>query len=109
MVCNFVTLKMNRVKRLITIDKEVQFGEPVFKGTRTPIYTLFNELESGMSIDSYLESYRSVSKKQVEEAIAIAGKFLTSKKLALLYETLTGRTSVRKIKTRTKGSHRRNS
>ena len=82
---------MHRVKKLITIDKEIQSGEPVFKGTRTPIYTLFDNLIAGYSLEFYLENYRSVSRKQAEEAIAIAKKFLTSKKLASLYENLTGR------------------
>jgi uncharacterized protein (DUF433 family) len=82
---------MNRVKKLITMDKEIQSGAPVFKGTRTPIYTLFEFMEYGYSLDKYLRDFPSVSRKQAQEAIAIAQKFLTSKKLASLYENLIGR------------------
>lgn len=97
---------MNRVKRLITIDKKVQFGEPVFKGTRTPIYTLFDNLKSGVSLESYLENYVAVSRKQAEDAIAIAEKFLTSKKLASLYETLIGRKHAPRVKRKSSKPHR---
>jgi uncharacterized protein (DUF433 family) len=97
---------MNRVKRLITIDKEIQFGTPVFAGTRTPIFTLFEFMKGGWSLDYYLENFPSVSKKQAEEAIAIAEKFLTSKKLASLYENLTGRKRPKTIQTKSKKSSR---
>jgi len=89
---------MHRVKKLISIDKEIQSGEPVFKGTRTPVYTLFEFLQYGYSLEEYLENFRSVSKKQAEEAILIAKKFLTSKKLASLYENLTRRKPFRETK-----------
>jgi len=82
---------MNRVKRLITIDKEIQSGAPVFKGTRTPIYTLFEWIAWGYPLSSYHRNFPAPTKKQVQEVIAIAHKFLTSKKLASLYENLTGR------------------
>jgi uncharacterized protein (DUF433 family) len=104
MDCNFVTLNMSRVKRLITIDKEIVSGEPVFKGTRVPVQNLFNYLGGGLPLTEFFIDYPSVSKKQVHEAIAIARKFLTSEKLASLYETLTRRKSARQIKTRPKGT-----
>lgn len=105
----FYILKMNRVKRLITIDKEIQSGAPVFKGTRTPIYTLFDWIAGGSSLSNYHENFRSPSKEQVQEVIAIAEKFLTSPKLASLYEDLIGRKSPRRSKTISKGSRRINS
>ena len=99
MDCNFVTLNMNRVKRLITIDKEIVSGEPVFKGTRVPVQNLFDYLEGGASLKDFFIDFPSVTKKQAQEAIAIARKFLTSEKLASLYENLIRRKPASKLKT----------
>lgn len=106
---SFVILRMDRVKKLITIDKEIVSGTPVFKGTRTPIYTLFEYMSIGYPLEEYFKDFPSVSEKQAREAIAIAKKFLTSEKLASLYETLAGRKSSRTAKTRSKRPRRINS
>ena len=39
---------------VITINSEILGGTPVFKGTRVPIETLFDHLESGITIDAFL-------------------------------------------------------
>ncbi|MBI4924535.1 MAG: DUF433 domain-containing protein [Bdellovibrio sp.] len=40
-------------------------GIPVFEGTRVPVQTLMDYLEGGSAIDSFLEDFPTVSKKQV--------------------------------------------
>jgi len=40
-------------------------GTPVFKGTRVPMQILIDYLESGETIENFLEGYPTVSKKQV--------------------------------------------
>ena len=40
-------------------------GTPVFRGTRVPMQTLVEYLESGESISDFLEGFPTVSKKQV--------------------------------------------
>ena len=52
----------------ITIDKDILGGQPVFKGTRVPVETLFDHLESGISLDEFLEDFPGVGKDQ---AIAV--------------------------------------
>jgi hypothetical protein len=54
---------MQRVKKLITIGKDIQPGEPVFNGTRTPTYTLFEFLFYGYPLEKYLVNFPPVSKK----------------------------------------------
>ena len=49
---------------LITIDPEIHSGTPVFKGTRVPIKTLFDHLESGDSLEIFLDDFPSVSREQ---------------------------------------------
>jgi uncharacterized protein (DUF433 family) len=42
-------------------------GTAVFSGTRVPVQTLLDYLESGESIDDFLAGFPSVSRKQVIE------------------------------------------
>ena len=53
---------------LITIDPEVHSGTPVFKGTRVPLKTLFDDLEAGDPLEVFLEDFPSVSR---ELAVAV--------------------------------------
>lgn len=78
---------MKSVKDYITIDKEILSGNPVFKGTRVPVQTLFDHLEHGVSLDEFLEDFPTVNRDQVVGVLEIAGKILTSKNIEQLYET----------------------
>jgi len=49
----------------ITSDPQTLGGAPVFKGTRVPLQTLIDYLESGSSIEDFLKGFPSVSKRQV--------------------------------------------
>ena len=46
-------------------DPEVQGGELIFAGTRVPVKSLFDHLESGDSIEDFLEGFPSVHREQV--------------------------------------------
>ncbi|HTM65759.1 MAG TPA: DUF433 domain-containing protein [Flavipsychrobacter sp.] len=74
------------LKNLISSDPEVLGGQPVFKGTRVPVETLFDHLENGISLEDFLEDFPTVSKEQAIGTLEIANKFLTSKNLLKLYE-----------------------
>ena len=54
--------------QLITIDREIHSGTPVFAGTRVPMKTLFDHLEAGDSLEVFLDDFPSVSR---ELAIAV--------------------------------------
>jgi uncharacterized protein (DUF433 family) len=43
---------------------EIMSGTPVFVGTRVPVQALLDHLEEGDSIDSFLESYPTVTREQ---------------------------------------------
>ena len=49
--------------KIITTSSRVMGGTPVFKGTRVPMKTLIDYLESGESIKGFLDGYPTVSKK----------------------------------------------
>ena len=78
---------MLKVKEYISIDKEVLGGQPVFRGTRVPVETLFWHLEKGISLDAFLEDFPTVSHDQAVSVLEIAGTILTSKDIEKLYAT----------------------
>jgi uncharacterized protein (DUF433 family) len=47
---------------LITVDPEILGGTPVFKGTRVPVKTLFDYLESDYTLEEFLECFPSVTR-----------------------------------------------
>lgn len=49
---------------LIEVDPEKLGGTPVFYGTRVPIQNLFDCLESGESLDAFLDQFPTVTREQ---------------------------------------------
>jgi uncharacterized protein (DUF433 family) len=74
------------LKDLITIDDEILGGQPVFKGTRVPIESLFDHLQDGVSLDEFLEDFPTVSKEQCVAILEAANKLMTAKNVINLYE-----------------------
>ncbi len=72
----------------ITIDKEIQGGQPVFSGTRVPVQSLFWHLEKGISIDDFLDDFPSVTRKQVNGVLEIANKLIGSDQIGKFYEAV---------------------
>jgi len=50
---------------LITIDPDILGGTPVFRGTRVPVQTLFQYLESNYALDDFLECFPTVTREAV--------------------------------------------
>ena len=50
---------------VITTNPKVMHGIACFAGTRVPVTSLFDHLESGYSIDEFLEQFPSVKRDQV--------------------------------------------
>jgi len=76
------------VKEYITVDKDIQFGKPVFKGTRVPVESLIDHLEQGITIDEFLEDFPTVQKEQAIAVLEIANKLLMSGNIEKLYEAI---------------------
>ena len=77
-----------KISEIITIDTEILGGQPVFCGTRVPVESLFDHLETGVSLDEFLEDFPTVSKEQAISLLEIANRLLTSKNAAQLYATV---------------------
>jgi uncharacterized protein (DUF433 family) len=74
---------------IITVDPRIQFGKPVFKGTRVPIQSLFWHLEEGYSIDAFISEFPSVKKSQVELFLNLTGNLFDKYPIKILDETIT--------------------
>jgi len=48
---------------LITVDQDILGGTPVFKGTRVPVKTLFDYLESNYTLEEFIECFPSVTRE----------------------------------------------
>ncbi|MGN6530552.1 MAG: DUF433 domain-containing protein [Ginsengibacter sp.] len=62
--------------KVININPEILGGTPVFYGTRVPIKNLFDYLETGESIDLFLEDFEGVSKEQVIKVLEMSQKLI---------------------------------
>ncbi|MDA2925402.1 DUF433 domain-containing protein [Acidobacteria bacterium AH-259-L09] len=62
------------VTDIIHSDPEIMHGTPVFKGTRVPVQALIDHLESGDSLDVFLESFPSVTREQAVAFIELASR-----------------------------------
>jgi uncharacterized protein (DUF433 family) len=65
----------------INIDKETMGGTPVFTGTRVPIQALFDYIETGETLDEFLENFPSVQKNYAIQVLEMARKTLTTEKI----------------------------
>ena len=75
-----------KLSDIITIDQEIQGGTPVFKGTRVPVQSLFWHIESGVTIDGFIEDFPSVSKEQAINLLEISNLFFSNPEIIKIYE-----------------------
>lgn len=64
---------------IIVKDPEILGGTPVFRGTRVPLQALFDSLESGETLDEFLEGFPSVTREMAVAALKEAGQLLSSR------------------------------
>ena len=76
------------INEIINVDEDILGGQPVFKGTRVPVESLFDHLEAGVPLDEFLDDFPTVAKEQAIALLDIANKLLTSKNVAQLYATV---------------------
>ena len=62
---------MTVLDKYVVADKDTAAGEPVFRGTRVTLKTLFHYLEDS-SLDEFLIGFPSVSREQAEAVIDLA-------------------------------------
>jgi uncharacterized protein (DUF433 family) len=55
---------------IVTLDPEIQFGTPVFTGTRVPVDILFQYLTNKDGLEVFLDQFPTVSKAQATGLLA---------------------------------------
>ena len=73
--------------QIINIDSDILGGTPVFYGTRVPIKNLFDYIESGESIDYFLDDFNGVKKEQVIKLLEMS-KHLIESTSNILHENI---------------------
>jgi uncharacterized protein (DUF433 family) len=63
---------------VINSDPEILGGTPVFNGTRVPIKNLFDYLETGETIATFLDEFPSVGREQVLSVLAFSQQILNA-------------------------------
>jgi uncharacterized protein (DUF433 family) len=65
--------------QVVHSDPEILGGTPVFVNTRVPLRNLIDYLESGHSLDEFLDDFPSVSRDQAVAALEAAHEVLTAR------------------------------
>jgi uncharacterized protein (DUF433 family) len=68
--------RMATTYSVIHSDPEILGGTPVFVGTRVPLRTMLDYLETGESLGVFLGDFPTVSREQAVAALQIAGQML---------------------------------
>lgn len=71
---------IKKSSNIISRNKEVLGGTPVFKGTRVPIKALWDYLKAGDTVEEFLEDFPSVKRDQVIALLERAQKRVVSSK-----------------------------
>ena len=59
-------------EQIITCDKEIVSGTPVFAGTRVPVAILIDYLKAGDSLERFLDGFPTVTRAQAIAFLDIA-------------------------------------
>jgi uncharacterized protein (DUF433 family) len=62
---------------VIVKDPDILSGTPVFRGTRVPLQALFDSIESGETLEQFLEGFPSVSREMAVTALKQARELLS--------------------------------
>jgi uncharacterized protein (DUF433 family) len=62
-----------RLAECVEKDPERMGGEPVFRGTRVPVKSLFDHLSAGDSPEVFLDDFPGVTREQIRTVLDVAG------------------------------------
>jgi uncharacterized protein (DUF433 family) len=64
--------------QIVHSNPEILGGTPVFVGTRVPVQTLLVYLESGETLEEFLDNFPTVSREQAVAFLEEAGRALVA-------------------------------
>jgi len=56
----------------VSVDPDRLGGEPVFRGSRVPVATLFEYLKGGHDLATFLDHFEGVTREQAEGVLGLA-------------------------------------
>ncbi len=62
-----------RLAEVVEKDRSRLGGEPVFRGTRVPVKSLFDHMSAGDSLETFLDDFPGVTREQAQAVLEIAG------------------------------------
>jgi len=65
---------MPAISDLVSSDKNIDGGKPVFKGTNISTETLFQHIANGFSLDEFIAAFPEISRKQAIDFLRIIVK-----------------------------------
>lgn len=68
---------MAGLQGVVHSDPEIMGGTPVFQGTRVPLRILIDYIESGHTLDEFLDAFPTVSREQAVAALGAADRGLS--------------------------------
>ena len=60
------------LEQLVWVDPERMSGTPCFYGTRVPVKNLFDYLEGGQSLETFLDDFEGVTREQADAVLRLA-------------------------------------
>jgi uncharacterized protein (DUF433 family) len=60
------------IRNAVEMDLNIMHGNPVFQGTRIPVYQIIEELADGTSLPDILEGYPSLTLEKVQKGLDFA-------------------------------------
>ena len=67
--------------KIINVDAEIMGGAPVFAGTRVPIQSLFDYIETGETVEEFLLDFPTVERQQVFGLLELSKRMLSASTL----------------------------
>jgi uncharacterized protein (DUF433 family) len=75
------------MKKVINVDADIMGGTPVFWGTRVPVKNLFDYLETGETMDDFLEDFDGVQRSQALRVLELSRKMIETS-TTILHESV---------------------
>jgi len=67
---------MKNAGKVINVDTDILGGTPVFCGTRVPVKNLFDYLETGETVNDFLQDFDSVRPYQAIRVLEMSKKLI---------------------------------
>ena len=63
---------MKNIEKVINVDADILGGTPVFFGTRVPVKNLFDYLETGETVNDFLQDFDTVQPHQATRVLEMS-------------------------------------